>query len=153
MNAVDYVLSFNFVLGHISGKANAAADYLSRIHVNPSTKLKLKLSDRIPVKDIEIEVLAQTPDNSLTALITAVNVPLITIDSEETCTTIHLSSFFGPKDQSLNKLSEENPLDKFELSKCLKSIDLFNEQSKDNDIQKALNWLRKKDSPISMYGS
>ena len=152
-NAVDYVLSFNFVLGHTSGKANAAADYLSRIHVNPSAKLKLKLSDRIPVKDIEVEVLAQTPDNSLTALITAVNVPLITIDSEETCTTIHLSAFFEPKDQSLNKLSEENPLDKFELSKCLKSIDMFNEQSKDNDIQKALNWLRKKDSPISMYGS
>ena len=152
-NAVDYVLSFNFVLGHISGKANAAADYLSRIHVNPSTMLKLKLSDRIPVKDIEFEVLAQTPDNSLTALITAVNVPLITIDSEETCTTIHLSSLFEPKDQSLNKLSEENPLDNFELSACLKLIDMFNEQSKDKDIQKALNWLKKKDSPISMHGS
>ena len=44
-NAVDYVLSFRFILGHLSGKANAAADYLSRIHDNPNTKLKLKLSD------------------------------------------------------------------------------------------------------------
>ena len=50
-------------------------------------------------------------------------------------------------------MSEENPLDKFELSERLKSIDMFNEQSKDKDIQKALNWLRKKDSPISMCGS
>ena len=152
-NAVDYVLSFNFVLGHISGKANAAADYLSRIHVNPNTKLKLKLSDRIPIRDIEVEVLAQTPDNSLTTLTTAVNVPLITIDSEETCSTIELNSFIEPKDQSINKLSEENPLDKFELSECLKAIDMFNEQSKDQDIQKAWNWLKKKEPPISMYGS
>ena len=30
---VDHVLNSNFVLGHISGKANAAADYLSRTHV------------------------------------------------------------------------------------------------------------------------
>ena len=175
-NAVDYVLSFNFVLGHISGKANAAADYLSRIHVNfvlghisgkanaaadylsrihvnPNTKLKLKLSDRIPIRDIKVEVLAQTPDNSLTTLTTAVHVPLITIDSEETCSTIELNSFIEPKDQSINKLSEEHPLDKFELSECLKAIDMFNEQSKDQDIQKALNWLKKKEPPISTYGS
>ena len=152
-NAVGYVLSFNFLLGHISGKANAAADYLSCIHVNPNTKLKLKLSDRIPIRDIEIEVLAQTPDNSLTTLTTAVDVPLIIIDSEETCSTIQLNSFIEPKDQSINKLSEENPLDKFELSECLKAIDMFNEQSKDQDIQKALNWLKKKEPPISMIGS
>ena len=30
---------------------------------------------------------------------------------------------------------------------------MFNEQSKDQDIQKALNWLKKKEPPISMYGS
>ena len=71
------------MLRQISGKSNAAADYLSRIYVNPSTKLKVKLSDRIPVKDLEVEVLAQTPDNSLTALSTAVSVPIITIASEE----------------------------------------------------------------------
>ena len=152
-NAVDYVFSFNFVLGHISGKANAAADYLSRIHVNPNTKLKLKLGDRIPKRDSEVEVLARTQDNSLTTLTTAVHVPLITIDREETFSIIELNSFLEPKDQSINKLSEENPLDKFELSECLKAIDMFNEQSKDHDIQKALNWLKKKEPSISIYGS
>ena len=110
------------------------------------------LSDRIPIRDIEVEVLAQTPDNSLKTFTTAVHVPLITIDSEETCSTIELSSFIEPKDYSINKLSEENLLDKFELSECLKAIDMFNEQSKDQNIQKALNWL-KKEPPISMYGS
>ena len=38
-NSVDYVLNFRFVLGHIPGKANAAADYLSRVHINPNTKI------------------------------------------------------------------------------------------------------------------
>ena len=53
-NAVDYILSFNFVIGHIPGKANAAADYLSRINLNPATKMKLKLENQIPVKKINI---------------------------------------------------------------------------------------------------
>ena len=30
---------------------------------------------------------------------------------------------------------------------------MFNEQMKDQDIQKALNWLKKKEPPISKYGS
>ena len=134
-NAVDYVLSFNFVLEQISGKANAAADYILRIHVYPNTMLKLKLSDRIPIRDIEVDVLAQTPDNSLITLTIAVHVPLITIDSEETCSTFELNSFIEPEDQSINKLSEENPLDNFELRERLKAIDMFYEQSKDQDIQ------------------
>ena len=40
-NAVDYVFFFHFLLGHIAGKANAAAHYISRIHVNPALKIKL----------------------------------------------------------------------------------------------------------------
>ena len=40
---VDHMFNFNFVLGHTPGKANAAADYLSRIHVHPHTKLELLL--------------------------------------------------------------------------------------------------------------
>ena len=60
-NTVNYVWSFNFVLGHIFGKATAAADYLLRKFVTPSFWLKLKLTDRFPVKDLEVQVLAQTP--------------------------------------------------------------------------------------------
>ena len=49
---VDHVLNFNFVLGHIPGKANAAADYLSRIHIQPHTKLELRFNSKIPVADV-----------------------------------------------------------------------------------------------------
>ena len=34
---VDHVLNFYFVAGHIPGKANAAAHYLSRFHIQPHT--------------------------------------------------------------------------------------------------------------------
>ena len=82
-NAVDCVLSFNFVLGHFLGKANAAADYLSRTYVNPDTKLKLKFKDRIPIHDIEIKVLANTPDKALNILVLDFIIPTITIEHVE----------------------------------------------------------------------
>ena len=48
----DHVLTFSFVLGHIPGKANAAADYLSRILIQPHTKLELRIISRISVADV-----------------------------------------------------------------------------------------------------
>ena len=74
---------FNFVLGHFSEKANAAADYLSRTYVNPDTKLKLKFKDRIPIHDIEIKVLANTPDKALNILVLDFIIRTITIEHVE----------------------------------------------------------------------
>ena len=56
------------VLFGIRRKTKAGADYLSRIRINCCTGLKLKSSDRIPVSDIENELLAYKSNNSLTAL-------------------------------------------------------------------------------------
>ena len=64
-NAVDYILSFNFVIGHISGKANAAADYLSRINLNPATKMGLKLEKKVAVRKINNSFQQNTPKNQL----------------------------------------------------------------------------------------
>ena len=82
-NAVDFVLSFDFVLGHFSGKANAAAEYLPRIYRDPDTKLKFKLNDRIPVHDIEIQILANTPDNASIFLAPDSKISTITIEPVE----------------------------------------------------------------------
>ena len=38
-NACDYVIHFNFVIAHIPGKNNTAADYLSRMETDPKEKL------------------------------------------------------------------------------------------------------------------
>ena len=62
-NAVDYILSFNFVIGHIPipGKASAAADYLSQINLNPATEMRLKLENQIPVRKINISFQKNKP--------------------------------------------------------------------------------------------
>ena len=55
-------MSFRFVLGHIPGRANLAADYLSRLSIENSEKLTLLLRDRIPTMDVCVELKAQTPE-------------------------------------------------------------------------------------------
>ena len=41
--ACDYVIQFNFVIAHIPGKNNTAADYLSRMKMDPKKKLVLTI--------------------------------------------------------------------------------------------------------------
>ena len=67
-NFFDRILSFNLVIAHIPGRANYAADFLSPVPADPSQTIQLKLTDRIPVKKIEIETAAKSPDVSLSCL-------------------------------------------------------------------------------------
>ena len=46
-NACDYVLQFNFALAHIAGSVNTAADFLSRLELNVSEKLRLRIREDI----------------------------------------------------------------------------------------------------------
>ena len=65
-NFLDRVLSFNIVIGHIPGKAYYAADFLSRVQMDKSVGLSLKLTDKIPVREIYVESEAKSPDVSIT---------------------------------------------------------------------------------------
>ena len=42
-NACDFVIQFNFIIAHIPDKNNTAADYLSRMEMDPTEKLVLKI--------------------------------------------------------------------------------------------------------------
>ena len=53
-NFLVCLLSFNLVIAHIPGKANYAADFLSRVQTDPDQVIELKLSDRISVQEIEV---------------------------------------------------------------------------------------------------
>ena len=50
------------MLGHIPGKAKAAADYLSRIHLNPHNKIQMRFNSKLPVREVTLSM--QLPDNS-----------------------------------------------------------------------------------------
>ena len=64
-NCLDRVLSFNIFLAHIPGKAISAADFLSRMQTDPSLSIQIKLTDNVPIREIEIETAAKTPDVAL----------------------------------------------------------------------------------------
>ena len=67
-NCLDRLLSYNLVIAHIPGRANYAADFLSRVQSDLSTTIELKLTDRIPVREIEVQTIAKTPDASLSSV-------------------------------------------------------------------------------------
>ena len=57
-NACDFVLQFNFTIAHIRGKMNTAADFLSRLELDPKEKVILKIREDIPTKPIEVNIVS-----------------------------------------------------------------------------------------------
>ena len=55
-NACDFVIQFNFIIAHIPGKNNTAADYLSRMEMDPTEKLVLKIREDVETRPIEVNV-------------------------------------------------------------------------------------------------
>ena len=56
------MLTYNIVIAHIPGKANEAADFLSRMQTEPNQTAELELQDSIPTRDILVHSKAKTPD-------------------------------------------------------------------------------------------
>ena len=54
--AFDFVLQYNFTIAHIPGKLNTAADFLSRLEMDPNEKIILKIRKNIPTKPIEVNI-------------------------------------------------------------------------------------------------
>ena len=55
-NACDNVIQFSFVVAHIPGAQNTAADYLSRLEADPKDELVMKLREDVQTVSIEINV-------------------------------------------------------------------------------------------------
>ena len=53
-NACDYVLQFNFKIAHIAGSVNTAADFLSRLELRVTGKIRLKIREDIHSTPIEV---------------------------------------------------------------------------------------------------
>ena len=65
---MDRVIAYNIVLAHIPGRANAAVDFLSRMQTDPIQSLELQLLDSSPMKQIDIDMKAKTPDASMLSI-------------------------------------------------------------------------------------
>ena len=108
-NYVDRVTTFNIVVAHIPGKANAAADFLSRLQTNPNETVELKLTDRIPVREIEIDIRAKLPDNTINELFSE-EFPddLLQVVDMNTLITLKQSGNFENASQHLKALATQN---------------------------------------------
>ena len=67
-NFMDRVIACNIVLAHILCRANAAADFQPRMQTDASQSLELQLHESFPMKEIEIDLKAKTPDASMLAI-------------------------------------------------------------------------------------
>ena len=55
-NACDYALQCNFVVAHVAGSMNTAADFLSRTKIDPTEKLEMTIRNDIHTKAIEVNI-------------------------------------------------------------------------------------------------
>ena len=140
-SAVDHVLSFNFVLGHIPGNTNVAADYLSRIHINPHEKLRLKISDRLPTQSVTVDFVVNTPDNSISHFLAAEHTPW-----DEKPTDPYVNGLY-----SVNALASPNPLDDFNFTNNELPLNLAAEQRQDKSLSKVIEWIRTNKTPSPAY--
>ena len=53
-NACDYVLQFNSKIAHIAGSVNTAAEFLSRLELKVTEKIRLKIREDIHTTSIEV---------------------------------------------------------------------------------------------------
>ena len=171
-NFLDRVLSFNIVLAHIPGKANAAADFMSRMQTNPNEVVELTLTDKIPVTEIKINCKAKTPDvtvsnieieetelidekllkalqdtGNLESLLPHIKQALKNENTNKITKFIKLTN-----DHQLNALNYDNPLDEQEVDLTgLNLKQLKDAQHRDPIIKKVIAWIETGKNEITEY--
>ena len=161
-NCLDRVLSFNILLKHIPGKANSAADFLSRMQTDPDLTLQIKLTDHVPVR--EIETGAKAPNVSLSnigeiapfseELQPAVDEQFITqlkahglydqfiAKQPSDDPDIHMTGFFSLSSTPQVNLIETNDFRDIlnDLPNRTQPLDLVQEQQNDEVIREVVSW-------------
>ena len=136
--------------------------------------MSLKLTDRIPVREIEIDTEAQNPDIEMNALFDEHQAlgnqvtdetlqQLKTLGLYEEYKKKHLNNELNEiqgllklkRKQEINSIEYANPLDEFpDLKDNLISLNLADEQQKDTDIRTVINWLQQNNQqPDLKYAS
>ena len=121
---MEKVTALIIVVTHIPGKANAAADFLSRLQSNPNESIKLKLTDRIPIREIDIDVRAKLPDNTINELF-ADNLPVYLLQVVDINTLITLKQS-RDYDQAVHQLKTLTSNLELQLTRYKKRTAEFN---------------------------
>ena len=163
-NCLDRVLSFNILLAHIPGKANSAADFLSRMQTDPNLTLQTKLTDHVPVREIEKETEAKAPNVSLSNIteVAPFSEELQPAAEEQFITQLkahglyeqfiakqhgddpdfHIRGFFSLSSIPQVNLIETNDFEDIlnDLRNRTQPLDLVQEQQNDEVIREVVSW-------------
>ena len=174
-NFLDRVLAFNIVIAHIPGKANHAADFLSRMQTDPNASLSLRLTDKIPVREIHIDSTAKVPDASLNSveeiqeafpeqmqmtnelrqqlesvglLEAYLQKQAITQNSDE----LEAQTLVRLMKPAISAIEYPDPADVFsDIHNRNEPLNLKEEQSKDPDIEEVIKWILLNEIPDLKY--
>ena len=72
-NACEYVLRFKFKIAHNAGSVNTAADFLSRLELNVTEKIRLKIREDIQTQPIDVTTSSSDVDQEEQIIFTQAN--------------------------------------------------------------------------------
>ena len=98
------------------------------MHINPHYKLELEIASKIPACEVDFKLALESPDNSLNIV----------------CDDQNFHQLLNQDQFSINALELVNPLDTFEMANSFEPLNLKQEQQKDPNIRKIVQWLRTK---------
>ena len=133
---MDRVTAFSIVVTRIQRKVNAAADFLPRLQSKLNEKTELKLTDRIPIREIEIDVRAKLPHSTINELFPYISpVDLLRVVDINTLITLKQS---GNCDQAVSQLKNLISNRELHLTKYKKKITEMNATQHTNPMD--WNW-------------
>ena len=171
---VDRLLQFRFVLAHVAGENNPAADYLSRMYLNPHLTMELEIGATIPVHQVEVrlkpQIQTEVPipnEDGTPPTPTPPESPKPQREEDEDIPALIASLAQKPKEScnivaSLHQVDKLTPLevnalqhpDPTSLEQVATKKDKYNmqkEQDKDENIRRVKFWIRNKIIPEVRY--
>ena len=159
---VDRIMSYDFILGHIPGKTNAAADFLSQVPQKPNKAIELMIRNTIPIKQIEIEFKANLPPEtddsahfSKTPILPNVqgtgNSQSVVSCLQKTTGNNSEIEFYQVVETNrvnlqISAIGTPDPLNNFDVPECTKHLKFAEEQKKDSEIQQVRSWIHNRKS-------
>ena len=149
-------------MGHIPGKANAAADFLSRVPQKPNEAIELMIRHTIPIQQIEIEFKTNLPPEtndsahfSKTPILPSVqgtgNSQSVVSCLQRTTGNNSQIEFYQVVETNrvnlqISAIGSPDPLNNFDVPECTKHLNIAEEQKKESEIQQVRSWIHNRKS-------
>ena len=170
---VDRLLQFKFVLAHVAGEENPAADYLSRMYLNPHLSMELEIGASIPVHQVQVRLKPQIPyeapipnEDGTPPTPSPPVTPRMDSDDEPDHLNFIVYDSKAPQANQIyakltriskccplevNALNHKDPNDVYNLGSKQERLNMQHEQEKDQNIRRVKFWIRHKVIPETKY--